>query len=125
IKRYPDITPTNVIGHSDISVGRKSDPGAAFPWKALYDAGVGAWYDEATKTHYYNKFNMGLPSKADIIAKLSKYGYDTSGATTESGFKNIIKAFQLHFRPRNYSGVVDVETAAILYALVDKYFPSK
>ncbi|ALP39671.1 N-acetylmuramoyl-L-alanine amidase [Aeromonas schubertii] len=125
IKRYPDITPTNVIGHSDISVGRKSDPGAAFPWKALYDAGVGAWYDEVTKTDYYNKFNMGLPSKADIIAKLSKYGYDTSGATAESGFKNLIRAFQLHFRPRSYTGAVDVETVAILYALVDKYFPSK
>lgn len=125
IKRYPDMTPTNVIGHSDISIGRKSDPGAAFPWKALYDAGVGAWYDEATKTNYCNKFKTGLPVKADIIAKLGKYGYDTSNATSDSGFKSLIRAFQLHFRPCNYAGVVDVETAAILYALVDKYFPAK
>ncbi len=47
IQRYPDITPTHVVGHSDIAIGRKSDPGAAFPWKELYDAGIGAWYEEA------------------------------------------------------------------------------
>ena len=27
LKRYPDISPTQVLGHSDISIGRKSDPG--------------------------------------------------------------------------------------------------
>lgn len=48
LQRYPDITPVNVVGHSDIAIGRKSDPGAAFPWKELYDAGIGAWYDEPT-----------------------------------------------------------------------------
>ncbi|ALE04017.1 N-acetylmuramoyl-L-alanine amidase [Bartonella ancashensis] len=35
------------------------------------------------------------------------------------------RAFQLHFRQENYDGILDIETAAILYALVDKYFPSK
>lgn len=27
LQRYPDMTPKNVVGHSDIAVGRKSDPG--------------------------------------------------------------------------------------------------
>lgn len=123
LQRYPDISPVNVLGHSDIAIGRKSDPGAAFPWKELYDAGIGAWYDEATRHSYEAQFSTNLPAKADIVAKLNRYGYDTSAAGADSGYRDLIRAFQLHFRQRQYDGVLDAETAAVLYALVDKYFP--
>ncbi|MEJ1375251.1 MAG: 1,6-anhydro-N-acetylmuramyl-L-alanine amidase AmpD, partial [Candidatus Sedimenticola sp. (ex Thyasira tokunagai)] len=33
---YPAITPKRITGHSDISPGRKTDPGPAFDWKRLY-----------------------------------------------------------------------------------------
>lgn len=125
LQRYPDITPVNVVGHSDISPGRKSDPGAVFPWKELYEAGIGAWYDEATVQRYEQQFSTGLPSRAEITGKLKTYGYDTTAAATDRGYQALIRAFQLHFRPEKYNGMVDLKTAAIVYALVAKYFPGK
>jgi len=121
IQRYPDISPVNVVGHSDIAPGRKSDPGAAFPWKQLSEAGIGAWYDENTKAKYVTQFSQTMPSRHEIISKLKTYGYDVAGAERPNGFKDLVRAFQLHFRPADYSGKLDAETAAILYALVEKY----
>ncbi|WP_340619279.1 N-acetylmuramoyl-L-alanine amidase [Xenorhabdus siamensis] len=122
LQRYPDITPTHVIGHSDIAVGRKSDPGPAFPWKELYEAGVGAWYDEETKQKYIEEFEQSFPEKDKILKKFSQYGYDISGANEKAGYQDLIKAFQMHFRQSNYDGCPDIETIAIIYALVEKYF---
>ncbi|GAA5097846.1 N-acetylmuramoyl-L-alanine amidase [Bartonella acomydis] len=124
LQRYPDIMSTGVVGHSDIAIGRKSDPGAAFPWKDLYLAGIGAWYDEEQKDYYQKLFCESLPSKVDVLARLKCYGYDVSGACSEIGYKDLIRAFQLHFRQENYDGILDLETTAIIYALVDKYFSS-
>ncbi|WP_415679733.1 N-acetylmuramoyl-L-alanine amidase [Vibrio ordalii] len=121
LQRYPDVSPTNIIGHSDVSPGRKSDPGALFPWKELYLSGIGAWYDEETKTKYCKKFQTNLPNKNDILEKLKTYGYGTTKTEDAQVYQQLIRAFQLHFRPENYSGKVDIETVAILYSLVDKY----
>lgn len=121
LARHADIPPTRVLGHSDVSAGRKSDPGPAFPWEELYKCGIGAWYDEPTKQRYEVQFKQTLPTKTDVIDKLSQYGYDTSDATTQQSYINLIRAFQLHFRPRKYDGILDAETAAVLFALVEKY----
>lgn len=53
------------------------------------------------------------------MAWLKQYGYDVTGADTEKAFKQLVKAFQLHFRAANYDGVLDAGTAA---ALAAKYF---
>ncbi|YBV97848.1 N-acetylmuramoyl-L-alanine amidase [Phyllobacteriaceae bacterium JZ32] len=125
LQRYPDITPTHVLGHSDIAVGRKSDPGAAFPWHQLHKSGVGAWYDSSTKAMFLKRYGKHPLSKEAALQLFKTYGYDTSSAATDAGFKSLVRAFQLHFRPAKYDGVLDVETAAILASLVSKYFPAK
>lgn len=124
LKRYPDISPVNVVGHSDIAAGRKSDPGPMFPWKALYTKGIGAWFDEPTQKAYTQAYQCnGLPTREQLLGLFRKYGYDTSAATTAAGFQRLVRAFQLHFRQAKYDGVMDIETAANLAALVKKYFP--
>jgi N-acetylmuramoyl-L-alanine amidase len=124
LERYPDISPTQVLGHSDIAVGRKSDPGPKFPWHALYLKGVGAWFDEVTRDTYLQQYNeSGIPARSDLLKLFKTYGYDVSGASTEQGFAHLVRAFQLHFRPETYNGIMDAQTAANLAALVHKYFP--
>jgi len=124
VTRYA-IPPTRVVGHSDLAPQRKIDPGPLFPWKALYDGGVGAWPDAATVTRDLAGRDPGAP--ADVRAlqqKLARYGYEvaTDGVLDEKT-RRVFGAFQMHFRPRDYAGNADAETDAIAQALLDKYLP--
>ncbi|SRF96746.1 sugar phosphate transport protein-like protein [Shigella flexneri 2a] len=76
-------------------------------------------------TKYLFFESQGIPDKVDIVSRLKTYGYSISGVETDDGYKALVRAFQLHFRQKNYDGIMDAETAAILYALLEKYFPGK
>lgn len=122
LQRYPDMSPKNVVGHSDIAVGRKSDPGPRLPWKTLYEAGIGAWYDDEAKQAFVEQFAAsGLPARQAVLQAFAIYGYGLAVPMTEAFFAALVRAFQLHFRPKKYDGVLDVESCAILYALNQKY----
>jgi N-acetyl-anhydromuramyl-L-alanine amidase AmpD/CubicO group peptidase (beta-lactamase class C family) len=126
LARNPDIGPTAIIGHSDIAPSRKNDPGPRFPWYQLYKAGIGAWYDNDTINRYWQKFNDSPPSLALIQSALRAYGYgvDESGQLDQSTL-DTISAFQMHFLPWTVNGQPDSKMAAALFALLEKYFPSK
>ena len=127
LKRNPDISPTQVVGHSDIAPIRKNDPGPRFPWFTLYQAGIGAWYDNETVEKYWNLFlTKQMPDTALLQKALRTYGYgiDETGEVNGETI-NTWSAFQMHFSPWQVTGKSDERSAAILFALIEKYFPKK
>jgi len=126
IHRY-QITPDNVLGHSDIAPLRKQDPGKLFPWERLARSGIGAWPDRPTVVRYLAGRSPYAAADVRVIqALLKQYGYDRipqNGMLDEETQKTI-SAFQMHFRPDNISGHADAETEAIARALIDKYRPT-
>ncbi|MGY2290037.1 N-acetylmuramoyl-L-alanine amidase [Pseudomonas sp. SDO528_S397] len=117
--RHPQIGPTDLLGHSDVAYGRKSDPGPRLPWQRLHEAGLGAWFDEPVQAMYQRRFCMGLPPEVEVERAFQRYGY--APAKNRQAFVLRTRAFQMHFRPREYGGVLDGETCGILYALNEKY----
>ncbi|CNK78236.1 N-acetylmuramoyl-L-alanine amidase [Yersinia frederiksenii] len=124
VERY-NIDPTDVVAHSDIAPLRKSDPGPLFPWQRLAQLGIGAWPDDATVTKYIDGRNKQDMASVSVIQQaLARYGYQIpQSGELDDETKQVIKAFQMHFRAQDFSGVPDVETEAIALALVEKYRP--
>ncbi len=122
LDRYPGINPLDVVAHSDIAIMRKSDPGPMFPWQQLYEAGIGAWPDADTVEKYASEFVVRMPSLIAFQKALSSLGYqvDVTGEFDQQT-RIAVRAFQLHYRPADYDGYLDYQTASILWALLEKY----
>lgn len=126
VTRY-GIPPTRVVGHSDIAPQRKIDPGPVFPWKQLYDAGIGAWPDDASVTQELKGRDPHASTDVQQLQqKLARYGYEVAtDGVLDDRTRRVFAAFQMHFRPQDYSGNPDAQTDAIAQALLDKYMPQK
>jgi N-acetyl-anhydromuramyl-L-alanine amidase AmpD len=106
MKEYK-IPAENVLGHSDIAPGRKIDPGPLFPWSFLAQQGIGLWPKNIK------------PLKETNIKEAQKYlaqiGYNIKvTGEVDDQTKKVLKSFQMHFRPTNIDGEVDLETFTIL-----------
>ncbi|MDP3895132.1 MAG: N-acetylmuramoyl-L-alanine amidase [Mesorhizobium sp.] len=109
-----------VLAHSDVAPGRKIDPGAKFPWRRLFEAGVGHLAvperDCAVPPSAAGDQGRHVEQLQSML-QLYGYGVEISGFF-DPATKAAVEAFQLHFRPACADGAADKETLATLYALL-------
>lgn len=93
LARHP-ISPTRVLGHSDVAPARKQDPGERFPWPRLAQKGIGVWHRRRVVPPPH-AVEGDLPA---ILERLESIGYANVPATEETA-RDIIAAFQRHWLP--------------------------
>ena len=116
IKKY-NIKKQNILGHSDIALLRKIDPGEKFPWKLLSKNKIGLWHNVSLGN--LKKFRR---KKTDLklkffLKQLKKFGYYIKYSNVVD-LKKIIKNFQRRFRPELVNGKLDEECVIIIKSLV-------
>src|SRR5262249_13917628 len=110
-----------VLAHSDVAPARKRDPGEKFPWKTLADSGIGLWVKPAAIDPAAAIFTLGEtnPAIAEVQTLLAKYGYDVAASGyLDSATRDVVAAFQRHFRPQRVDGIIDVSTTSTLKDLL-------
>lgn len=114
--------PEHVLAHSDVAPGRKIDPGEKFNWGQLAREGLGHWVRPSLVRP--EDPGIGLGATGERVErtqkKLAAYGYSVcrTGMLDEQT-ETILKAFQLHFRPRRVDGRLDRSTESTLERLLE------
>ena len=114
IRKYK-IKPSFFLGHSDIAVDRKKDPGEKFPWKYLSKKKIGLWHD-LNHNFIKKKRNVELKKndKLKFFKNLAKIGYPKIKFIYETKYTKLItKAFQRRFRQELINGIIDQECLVI------------
>lgn len=109
-----------VLGHSDVAPGRKQDPGEKFPWQLLADSGVGLFVMPA-KIIAGPSLGLGAigPEVKALQEALAAYGYTIpASGQYDSATRDVVAAFQRHFRPALVDGVADPSTLVTLEDLL-------
>ena len=124
IKEYK-ISPKNILGHSDIAILRKKDPGEKFPWEYLSKNKIGIW-------HTLNKQDLIKDRKLKItkieenifFRNLFKIGYSKTylkDSSKNKYLRELAKTFQRRFRQELVDGKIDQECLIISKNLIKAY----
>jgi N-acetylmuramoyl-L-alanine amidase len=120
------IAPEGILAHSDIAPARKRDPGEVFPWGKLWRNGIGHWTEPAplSGSPLFAPEEEGPPVRA-LQAMLALYGYGVEmTGIYDRQTRQVVTAFQRHFRPALVDGEADASTAATLKVLIDGLAPN-
>ncbi len=119
IVRRHQIRPERVLGHAEIQPQSKQDPGPTFPWKRFADLGLTPpWPDAARVAAQRTLFEATPPDIAWWQKTLVQHGYELApSGQFDEATKNVLASFQMRYRPGNYAGQADAETAALLHVL--------
>ena len=107
----------NVVGHSDVALDRKEDPGELFDWRGLAENGVGV-------------FPPGVPDLGtvggvrdaaglrDVRRALGDIGYRVAPeGGLDPALSTVLRAFQRHWRGEAVTGQADAGTLVRLLAV--------
>lgn len=119
-KKY-NISGRNVVTHSDVAIGRKSDSGPMFPYKEIYEKYGAGYYP---KSKYINLNRFSELTDNDYLKLLEIYGFNKgeNGQAFDLTANQIIKAFKLHFYPGDLSEDLNDNTKKMILNLIASYY---
>lgn len=122
LTRRGPIAADRILGHSDVAPSRKQDPGEKFPWELLSESGVGHWVRAAPLDLAGITIKPG--DRGDGVTRLQRtlrtygYGIEDTGVYDDAT-RDVVTAFQRHFRPARIDGIADPSTLLTLRALIE------
>lgn len=117
MKRH-SVLPERVIGHCDMALGRKADPGPAFDWRRLAKAGRSVWAEASAVS------SSGAPSFERFHDAARKFGYSAEVAP-----ETVLAAIRLRFAPERlgqplgHADISQMEALAQAYPCIDETRP--
>ncbi|MDE2370111.1 MAG: N-acetylmuramoyl-L-alanine amidase [Burkholderiales bacterium] len=110
------IHPDRILGHGEVSPSYKEDPGPLFPWRRLAELGITPPLPDAARVEAARAaYALQPPDAAWYQRELMTHGYaiENTGVFDDQT-QRVLMNFQMRYRPANYAGVPDAETAALL-----------
>ena len=124
IKKYK-ISSKNILGHSDIAVLRKKDPGEKFPWEYLSKNKIGIWHTLNKQDLIKNrKLKISKIEENIFFRNLFKIGYSKEYPKDKDKNKylrELTKNFQRRFRQELIDGKIDQECLIISKNLIKSH----
>jgi N-acetylmuramoyl-L-alanine amidase len=122
LTRRGPVSADRILAHSDVAPSRKQDPGEKFPWELLSESGIGHWVRAAPLD--LDGITLRPSDRGDQVTRMQRtlktYGYGVEdNGHFDDATRDVITAFQRHFRPARVDGIADPSTLLTLRALVE------